>query len=390
LETLRIAIVTETLPSASLNLQPWRYLGDLAHALRSLGHETVVVTTERGMKTWNDVPIEHHPDPGDYQAAPALRGVLQTGRFDLGVCRLTAGLFFSMRRPPRSPFRGRLTGIFLRPLHSGPELARRFLDPTMAAEIPHDRHHVAMYVSRRFGTWPDARAYVDNFVFLWDDDRRRATSAGLPDSSCAVVPHPFDPFFLERARADLGPRLSGILGPVLRRVVFTGPPEGSRGVVDLMRLARFLPGNPPTQVVLLLRDGRYPQPTVVRTRIGAHELLVVHGLLSREELRAAYQVSDLAIFPYRFVRTGLPLVALEAVATGLPVITTRVHPIRELAGKTGLVFAEPRNPRRIARAVHEVFDEGALERIRERNRDWIEATPSWTAVAKTFVSMSGR
>src|SRR5439155_1306773 len=135
-----------------------------------------------------------------------------------------------------------------------------------------DRHHVAMYVSRRFGTWPDARAYVDNFVFLWDDDRRRATSAGLPDSSCAVVQHPFDPFFLERAGATLGPRLSGILGPAVR----------------------------------------------------------------------------------------------------------------------GLVFAEPRNPRGIAGAVHDVIDEGALERIRERNRDWIEATPSWTAVAKTFVSMSGR
>jgi len=140
----------------------------------------------------------------------------------------------------------------------------------------------------------------------------------------------------------------------------------------------------------LLRDRRYPQPTVVRTRIGAHELLVVHGLLSREELRAAYQVSDLAIFPYRFVRTGLPLVALEAVATGMPVITTRVHPIRELAENTGLVFAEPRNPRGIARAVREVLDESAFEGIREKNREWIEATPSWTAVAKTFVSMSGR
>ncbi len=391
METLRIAIITETLPPAELNLQPWRYLGDLAQALRAEGHEAFVVTGEVGPQSWNGVPVKWHRNRSDYRSAVALRQVLQTERFDIGVCRLTAGLFFSMRRGPRTgPFRGRLTGIFLRPLHSGAALARRFLDPTLAAEIPLDRHHAAMYVSRLLGTWPDAPAFVDNFGFLWESDRGCATAAGLPPSSCAVVRHPFDPFFLERGPRSLGPRLSGILGPVGRRVVFTGPPEGSRGVDDMLRLAHSLPSDPPTQVVLLLRDGRYSDPSLARTRIGAHELLVVRGLLSRQELRAAYQVSHVAVFPYRFVRTGLPLVALEAVATGLPVVTTRVHPIRELEGRTGLVFAEPGDPRGIARAIQEVFEDDTLKEIQRRNQEWIRTTPDWTAVARTFVSLSGR
>jgi glycosyltransferase involved in cell wall biosynthesis len=230
---------------------------------------------------------------------------------------------------------------------------------------------------------------VDNFGFLWDSDRNRAVAAGLPPSSCAVIRHPFDPFFLERGPPSLGPRLSGILGPVGRRVVFTGPPEGSRGVDDMLRLAHLLPSDSPTQVVLLLRDRRYSDPNLARTRIGAHELLVVRGLLSRQELRAAYQVSHIAVFPYRFVRTGLPLVALEAVATGLPVVTTRVHPIRELEGRTGLVFAEPRNPPGLARAIQEVFEDDTLKEIQRRNQEWIRTTPDWTAVARTFVSLSG-
>lgn len=390
METLRIAIITETLPPAELNLQPWRYLGDLARALRAEGHETSVVTSEVGPQSWNGVPVKWHRNRSDYRTALALRQLLQTERFDIGVCRLTAGLFFSMRRGPRDgPFRGRLTGIFLRPLHGGADLIRRFLDPTLAAEIPHDRHHAAMYVSRLVGTWPDAPAFVDSFAFLWDTDRNRAIAAGLPPSSCAVVRHPFDPLFLERGPPSLGPRLSGILGPVGRRVVFTGPPEGSRGVDDMLRLAHSLPSDPPTQVVLLLRDGRHSDLNVARTRIGAHELLVVRGLLSRQELRAAYQVSHVAVFPYRFVRTGLPLVALEAVATGLPVVTTRVHPIRELEGRTGLVFAEPRDPPGIARRIREVFEEDTFKGIQRRNQEWIRTTPDWTAVARTFVSLSG-
>ncbi len=365
-------------------------MGDLAQALRVVGHETSVLTSEVGPRTWNGVPVKWHRNRSDFRSAPALRQVLQTEGFDIGVCRLTASLFFSMRGTRRKgSFRGRLIGIFLRPLYDAKELARRFLDPTLAAEIPHDRHHVAMYGSRLLGTWADAPGFVDHFGFLWDSDRDRATAAGLPPSSCAVVRHPFDPFFLERAPPSLGPRLSGILGPVDRRAVFTGPPEGSRGVDDMLRLARSLPSDPPTQVVLLLRDRRYSDPTVARTRIGAHELLIVRGLLSRQELRAAYRFSHVAVFPYRFIRTGLPLVALEAVATGLPVVTTRVHPIRELEGRTGLVFTEPRDPSGVARAIQGIFEEGTLNGIQGRNQEWIRATPDWTAVARTFVSLSG-
>ena len=115
----------------------------------------------------------------------------------------------------------------------------------------------------------------------------------------------------------------------------------------------------------------------------------MRGLLSRQELRAAYRSSHVAVFPYRFVRTGLPLVALEAVATGLPVVTTRVHPIRELEGRTGLVFTEPRDPPGLARAIQGVFEDATLKGIQERNQEWIRTTPDWTSVARTFVSLSG-
>jgi len=156
----------------------------------------------------------------------------------------------------------------------------------------------------------------------------------------------------------------------------------------MLRLAHRLPRDPATQVVLLLRDGTHSEPLIIRTRIGAHELVVVRGLLYREELRASYRVSQLAVFPYRFVRTGLPLVALEAVATGLPVVTTRVHPIRELEGQTGLLFADPANPRDLARTVQSLFDEGTRERIQRANRQWIQMSPDWRSVAKTFISLS--
>src|SRR6266571_2689657 len=186
------------------------------------------------------------------------------------------------------------------------------------------------------------------------------------------------------------PRLGGIVSPARRRVVFTGPPEGSRGVGDMLRLPHYLPRDPATQIVLLLRDGTNPEPVTTRTRVGAHELVVVRGLLSREELRTAYRVSQVAVFPYRFVRTGLPLVALEAVATGLPVVTTRVHPIRELEGSTGILFAQPANPRDLANAIQSTLDDATRRRTQRKNREWIQATPDWRTVARAFVSVAAR
>ena len=391
MESLRIAILTETLPAAEMTLQPWRYLGNLAQALQGIGHDAVVVTGEQGPQVWNGIPVERHRARDDFRYASGLRRIVRSVGGHAGLFRLTATLFFSMRRAPANgPHAERLAGVFLRPLHDGRTLVRRFLDPTLAAEARLDVHHAGLYLSRILGTWPSAASQVDGFVFLWDADRARAVRAGLPTEACSFVRHPFDPFFLERGPPKLGPRLSDLLKPVERRVIFTGPPEGTRGVDDVLRLARFLPVDRPTQVVLLLRDAGYRDPAVTRSQVGPHEVLVVRAFLSREELRAAYRASHAAVFPYRFVRTALPLVVLEAVATGLPVAVTRVHPIRELETKTGLVFAKVRDPRDLARAVQQMFDEGMRAEALRKNQEWIRSSPDWPAVARTFAALVQR
>src|SRR5205823_11386923 len=124
-----------------------------------------------------------------------------------------------------------------------------------------------------------------------------------------------------------------------------------------------------------------PGLTATRHRAGVHEVLQIRGLVTEGELRAVYQGSHAAVFPYRFVRTGLPLVLLEAVAAGLPVVTTRVHPIRELEGRTGLVFARPRNPADLAGAVRTALEAGGRQALARKNEAWMRETPDWPSIA---------
>ena len=82
--------------------------------------------------------------------------------------------------------------------------------------------------------------------------------------------------------------------------------------------------------ILLVRE-------IVNSRtINAHVRFM--GAVSRDELRARYQASHVFVFPSYF--EGFGLVLLEAMACGLPVITTdRDRGIDILDGKTGQLVA---------------------------------------------------
>src|SRR5439155_21870265 len=103
METLRIAILTETLPPESLKLQPWRYLGELARALQAAGHEASALTTEAGVPTWNGVRVDRHPDAINFRSARRLHRLLETRGYDARIAPLTAGLCVALPREPAPP-----------------------------------------------------------------------------------------------------------------------------------------------------------------------------------------------------------------------------------------------------------------------------------------------
>src|SRR5256885_15695431 len=120
-----------------MTLQPWRYLGNLAQALQGAGHDAVVVTSEQGPQVWNGIPVERHRARDDFRYASGLRRIVHSVGGHAGLFRLTATLFFSMRRTSADgPHAERLGGGFPSPPPHRPGLARGVPPPHLGPRGP--------------------------------------------------------------------------------------------------------------------------------------------------------------------------------------------------------------------------------------------------------------
>jgi glycosyltransferase-like protein len=79
------------------------------------------------------------------------------------------------------------------------------------------------------------------------------------------------------------------------------------------------------------------------------ESLILPGVLTDTELAALYRVADAFVFPS--LKEGWGLVVLEAIASGLPVITSNQPPFTEFLTPKQALLVEPNSPAAIAEAM---------------------------------------
>jgi len=99
-------------------------------------------------------------------------------------------------------------------------------------------------------------------------------------------------------------------------------------------------------------------------RLGLEHAVTFHGLKSKPELAALMRGGDLFVLPSRYDNN--PCVLLEAMASGLPAVATRVGGVPEALGETAGVLVDPSDPESLAAGI-----EDALERLDDFDREQI-------------------
>jgi teichuronic acid biosynthesis glycosyltransferase TuaC len=130
--------------------------------------------------------------------------------------------------------------------------------------------------------------------------------------------------------------------------------------------------------IIFLVVGKGPDFNNVQLRIeqlGIEKNFRLTGFVKDEDLPFYYNAADFFVLPSKSGE-GLPLVALEAMACGLPVIATNVGGIREILMKDYGKLVPPNNPELLAKAILEFSDIDFSSRKKEM-RAIMEEKYSW-------------
>jgi glycosyltransferase involved in cell wall biosynthesis len=149
-------------------------------------------------------------------------------------------------------------------------------------------------------------------------------------------------------------------------------------------IGRLIEKNPTIHYVLLGKGNDRWAPMVKRLGI---EKNVTISRLYDDDLVGAYQQAD--IFFSSSVYEGCPLVVLEAMASGLPIVATDVSGSQDMieSGKNGLVV-EPNNPEKMAEALDSLLKDRSLhKRFGVANAELSEYY-DWSNIGKMYLELS--
>ncbi len=169
-----------------------------------------------------------------------------------------------------------------------------------------------------------------------------------------------------------------------RYVLAVGTLEPRKNLTTLLRafarLRRAGDVDPALRLVLAGARGWLDEPVFDAVRsLGLEDDVRFPGFIDDDDLPAVYGGAALFVFPSLYEGFGLPL--LEAMACGVPVVTSNVSSMPEVAGDAALLV-DPRDVDGLAAAIARVLRDGAL-RDRLRGAGIARARRfSWTVTAR--------
>jgi spore coat protein SA len=179
-------------------------------------------------------------------------------------------------------------------------------------------------------------------------------------------------------------------------VLFAGKLRESKGVGVLLAAMEHVWQAVPGAALVLVGGTEYGRKRTMRETPYWRNLepqlrnavgrVVVTGFISPAEMPKAYLMGDVCAAPSQ-IDEGMPLVVLEALACGLPLITTPVGGIPEVVqdGDTGLLLNQKDDPAELAQKIIALLGDAPLrQRLGQQGRELVTANFSWEKIAATL------
>jgi len=160
-------------------------------------------------------------------------------------------------------------------------------------------------------------------------------------------------------------------------ILYLGTLEPRKNLITLIEAFHKLQGGVDPQIKLVLAGGKgwyYDEIFKKVEELNLNDRVIFTGRFAEEDKRALYQLATVFVFPSWYEGFGLP--ALEAMASGAPVIVANNSSLPEVVGSAGLTF-EAHDSGQLAVKIESVMGNAELRermtregRGRARNFTW--------------------
>jgi len=356
----------------------------IARGLVERGHSVEVVTTDLA----RDRPLHRLPPGPTHEPVPVRRHrAFRTIPAPHGLGLVAPGMALDVLRLETDVVHAHAFGM---PPTWMAAFARRVRTTPLVVETHFDAGRGTP------GWWAYARAVAhftlapaDRIVAHTDLETNLLASLGVRRERIAKIPNGID----LSEFVDFPSRTSSSEGLT---VLFVGRlyPE-QKGLEPLVRALATIPSHVGLRLRIVGEDWG-GQALVVRLarELDVERHIALTGPLSRAELLKEYARADVFVLPSLFDCT--PIVLLEAMAAGLPIVASRVGGIPEVVAEgENALLCSPNDPVALAKALERLARDGALRAkfaragsVQVEQFSWTRVLPRWIRLFETVVEGS--
>lgn len=120
-------------------------------------------------------------------------------------------------------------------------------------------------------------------------------------------------------------------------------------------------------------------------KLGVKEHVFFEGFISESLLSQYYAAADVFAFPS--LKEGYPLVCLEAMACGTPLVATKLRNISTIVGDAG-ILVEEKNPDQLAKGILQLLKDPILrKRLGEKGAERVREKFTWDKIAEDMIKI---
>jgi len=239
--------------------------------------------------------------------------------------------------------------------------------------------------------------YIFDFLIVTSEEYRKKVRQFFPENKIKIIPLLIEEHFFKYSRSKEECRKELLIGQE-KVALFVGKLDRHhyfKGLDVLIKAAKLLPGgiNPirskspkataPSEAgtsngvkIIIAGDGdKRRECEQMVLKLALEEKVKFVGEISSDEiLMRYYRASDVLVLPSTSDTESFGFVLLEAMAGGLPIITTNVVGSASLIGakKAGIIIP-PNNPEALANAIQKLLEEKSLyQRLQENGKKFAE------------------